>query len=118
MRATKGRVRRQQKKKWFRAAKGYRGGRSKLWRTVKETVVRAEAFAYRDRKTRKRDFRTLWIERIGAAARERGMTYSAFIHALQDANIPVNRKMLAEMAVHDPEGFTQLLEKARSAATA
>ena len=115
MRATKGRVRRQQKKKWFRAAKGFRGGRGKLWRTVKESVIRAEAYAYRDRRTRKRDFRTLWIERIGAATRERGMNYSVFIGALVKAGIPVDRKQLAEMAVNDPEGFTQIVETAQAA---
>ena len=115
MRAMKGRVRRQQKKKWFRRAKGFRGGRGKLWRTVKETVVRAEAFAYRDRRTRKREFRKLWIERIGAATRERGLTYSAFIGGLLKAGVPVDRKQLAEMAVHDPEGFSRIVETVRAA---
>jgi len=106
-------ARRQAKKRLFRRAKGYRGGRGKLLRTVKETLLRAGAYAYRDRKARKRDFRRLWIIRINAAVRQRGLRYSEFIHGLQQANIALDRRVLAEMAVLDPEGFDQLVEQVK-----
>ena len=110
MRTTKGAARNRAKKRLFRKAKGYRGGRGGLLRTVKETLVRAEAFAYRDRRTRKRDFRRLWIIRINAAVRLRGLRYSEFIRGLNQANVGLDRKMLSEMAVHDPEAFDQVVE--------
>ena len=118
MRTTKGSARRRAKKRLFKRARGYRGGRSKLLRTVKETLLRAGAYAYRDRRARKRDFRRLWIVRINAACRQRDMRYSEFIQGLKKANIEINRKMLSEMAIHDGAGFTQVVELARQALAA
>jgi len=115
MRTLKGAARNRAKKRLFKEARGYRGGRGKLLRTVKETLVRSRAYAYRDRRVRKRDFRRLWIIRINAAVRERGMRYSEFVHGLELANIQLNRKMLSEMAIHDPEGFDQVVELVRQA---
>lgn len=105
MRTTKGAARTQAKKRLFKKVKGYRSGRRKLLRTAKETLVRAGVFAFRDRRVRKREFRKLWIIRINAAVRERGLRYSEFIHGLQMAGIELDRKSLAEMAVSDPAGF-------------
>ena len=104
---------RRRKKKVMKAARGYVGGRSKLYRTAKEAVNRALAYAYRDRRTRKRDFRKLWIARINAAARLNGMSYSRFISGLKKSDIEINRKMLAELAVNDAEGFSKLAEIAK-----
>ena len=109
---------RARKKRILKAAKGYRGGRHSLYRTARETVERALAFAYRDRRQRKRDFRKLWIARINAAARLNDMSYSKFIDGLKRADVDINRKILAEMAVNDAVGFSQLAEIARSAASA
>lgn len=116
MRTTKGAARRKAKRRLFREAKGNVGGRRKLLRTVKETLVRAGAFAYRDRRARKRDFRGLWIIRINAACRARGLRYSELIHGLEKANIQLNRKMLAEIAVSDPAGFDAVVAEVQSAA--
>ena len=116
MRTTKGAARRKAKRRLFREAKGNVGGRRKLLRTVKETLVRAGAFAYRDRRARKRDFRGLWIIRINAACRARGLRYSELIHGLDKANIQLNRKMLAEIAVSDPAGFDAVVAEVQSAA--
>ena len=110
MRTTKGSARNRAKRRLFRKAKGYRGGRGNLLRSVKETLLRSGAFAYRDRRTRKRQFRRLWIIRINAAVRQRGLRYSEFVYGLNQAKIGLDRKMLAEMAVHDPEAFDQLAE--------
>ena len=115
MRTTKGAARNKAKKRLFKRAKGYRGARSKLLRTAKETVIRADAYAYRDRRTKKREFRKLWIIRINAAVRQRGMRYSEFIHGLNKAEIALDRKSLAEMAVHDPSGFDQVVEQVKDA---
>ena len=107
------------RKKLLRAAKGFRGGRSKLYIPAKETVERGLVFAYRDRRTKKREFRKLWITRINAGARLHGLSYSEFIHGLKAADVRVNRKLLSELAVEDPEGFAQLARTAkRSLATA
>ncbi len=103
------------KKKIFKLAKGYTGGRSKLYRTAREAVNRALAYSYRDRKVRKRDFRRLWIARINAAARMNGLSYSRFISGLKKSNIEINRKVLAELAVNDQEGFSKLAEIAKEA---
>ena len=103
------------KKKIFKLAKGYTGGRSKLYRTAREAVNRALAYSYRDRKVRKRDFRRLWITRINAAARMHGLSYSKFISGLKKSNIEINRKVLAELAVNDQEGFSKLAEIAKEA---
>lgn len=118
MRTTKGSARNKAKKRLFKKAKGYVGGRGRLLRTVKETLIRAEAFAYRDRKVRKREFRKLWIIRINAAARQRGLRYNEFMNGLQKAGIEINRKQLSEMAVNDPAGFDAIVEKAKGALAA
>ena len=101
------------KKKILKQAKGFTGGRGKLFRTAKEAVNRSLSYAYRDRRTRKRDFRKLWIARINAAARLNGMSYSRFINGLKKSNIEINRKLLAEMAVNDSEGFSKIAEVAK-----
>lgn len=106
---------RARRKKVLKAARGYRGGRHALYRTARETVDRALAYAYRDRRTKKRDFRKLWIARINAAARVNGLSYSRFISGLRKADIDINRKMLAEMAVNDSDAFARLAEVARAA---
>lgn len=99
----------------LKLAKGYYGARSSQYRIAKQSVMRALASSYAGRKQRKRDFRRLWIARIGAAARLSGMNYSSFMHGLKLANIDINRKMLSEIAVNDPEGFKALVETAKSA---
>ncbi len=109
MRTTKGSARNHAKRRMFRKAKGYVGGRGSLTRTVKETLIRAGVYAFRDRRVRKRNYRKLWIARINAAVRELGMTYSRFIAALKAANIKLDRKQLAEMAVNDSVGFAAVV---------
>jgi large subunit ribosomal protein L20 len=116
MRVRTGSARRQKKKRIFKEARGNRGGRSKLLRTVKETLVRARAFAYRDRRNRKRDFRALWITRITAACRMRGTSYSAFMNGVAKAGIELNRKSLSELAIHNPAIFDEIVEIAKAAA--
>ncbi|MCK4680103.1 50S ribosomal protein L20 [bacterium] len=105
---------RRRRKKILKAAKGYRGARSKLIRTATESVHRAGQYAYRDRKRRKGDMRRLWIIRINAGARIHGLSYSRFMHGLREANVEVDRKMLADMAVHDADGFAKLVTIARN----
>ncbi|MBI4615108.1 MAG: 50S ribosomal protein L20 [Planctomycetes bacterium] len=114
MRATIGHTRHKRKKKYLDAARGFWGRRSKCYKRVRETLFRAWRFAYYHRRLRKRDFRRLWIERISAGARELGLTYSTFIYALRRAQIEVNRKMLADLAVRDPAGFKAIVEQARA----
>lgn len=118
MRTTKGAARNKAKKRLYKKAKGYRGGRGNLLRTVKETLIRAEAFAYRDRRTKKREFRKLWIIRINAAARQRGLRYSQFMAGLKKAGIELDRKQLSELAIHDPAGFDTVCEKVKGALAA
>ncbi len=101
-------------KRVLKLAKGYRGARSKQYRVAKQSVMRALEESYTGRKQRKRQFRQLWIARINAAARINGLSYSKFMYGLKLANIDINRKMLAEMAVSDPEGFAQLVEAAKA----
>ena len=96
-------------------ASGYRGQRSRLYRKAKEQVTHSLVYAYRDRKKRKGDFRQLWIQRINAGARANGMTYNRFIQGLKAANIEVDRRMLAELAVNDAQAFTQLVDLAKAA---
>ena len=98
----------------LRLAKGYRGARSKQYRIAKQSVMRALASSYAGRKERKRQFRQLWIERINAAARLNGLSYSKFMHGLKLAEVDINRKMLAEMAVNDADGFKTLADLAKS----
>ncbi|HEX6058414.1 MAG TPA: 50S ribosomal protein L20 [Gemmatimonadaceae bacterium] len=106
------------KKQIMKAARGAFGARSKLWKPAKENVERGWRYAYRDRKNQKRDFRRLWITRINAAAHLNDLNYSTFIDGLHKAGIEVDRKILADLAVRDPQAFAALAEKARGAATA
>ena len=99
----------------LRKAKGYFGSRSKRYRVAKEQLLHSGQYAYRDRRDRKAQFRRLWIARIGAGARQHGMSYSRFVHGLGRAGIDVDRKMLADMAVHDPAAFGQLVEASKEA---
>ena len=105
---------RRRRKKVLKLAKGYFGGRSRIYRTAQEAVNRAQQYAYRDRRVRKRDFRKLWITRINAAARLNGLSYSQLIHGLAVAEIGVNRKILADLAVRNPDAFTAIAEQAKS----
>jgi large subunit ribosomal protein L20 len=109
-------ARKRRKKKVLDRAKGYFGRKHSSYRLAHEQLMRSDAYAYRDRRARKRDFRRLWITRINAAAREEGMSYSELIHGLNEAGVDVNRKMLADIAVNDPEGFRRFVELAREAA--
>lgn len=102
-------------RKVLKLAKGYYLGKSKLFRTANETVIRALRNAYVGRKLKKRDFRKLWIARINAAARLNGMTYSTLMNGLKKAGIEINRKMLSEIAIHDPKGFTNIVDQAKTA---
>jgi large subunit ribosomal protein L20 len=106
------------KKQIMKAARGAYGGRSKLWKAAKENVERGWRYAYRDRKNRKRDFRRLWIIRINAAARLNDLSYSALMNGLRKAGIEIDRKVLADLAVRDPQAFGALAEQARSALSA
>lgn len=115
VRVTLGAPRRQKKNRYFKQAKGFRGGRSTLWRTVRETLLRAWAFGQRDRRAKKRMFRRLWIIRVNAAARMRGISYSQFIDGLKKAGVVLDRKQLSEIAIHDPSGFDALVSEAKSA---
>ena len=104
-------------KKVLKAAKGYYGARSRLIKTAKQAVEKAQQYAYRDRKRRKRNFRALWIQRINAACREHGLTYGRFINGLSNLGIEVDRKVLSDIAINDPAGFKALVEKAAAAAS-
>lgn len=115
MRVKLGKARRKAKKRLFKEARGNVGGRSKLLRTVKETVIRSRAYGYRDRRVRKREFRALWITRITAACRERGMSYSQFIHGTTLANLELNRKSLSELAALHPAVFDEIVELVKAA---
>jgi large subunit ribosomal protein L20 len=108
MRVKRGFKARRRRKKVLKMAKGYRGGRSKLFRTATDAVDKALMYAYRDRKARKRDFRKLWIARINAATRMNNLSYSKFIHGLKLAGVELDRKVLAELAISDPTGFSQI----------
>jgi large subunit ribosomal protein L20 len=118
MRTTKGAARNRAKKRLFKRAKGFRGGRSTLLRSVKETLLRAGDYAFRDRRTRRREFRKLWIIRINAAVRERGLSYSEFMHGVKKAGIQLDRKSLSEIAIHDPSGFDRIVQDVRNALAA
>lgn len=102
-------------KKWMKQAKGYRGSRSRHYRVAHEAVMHALAYAYRDRRNRKRDFRRLWIQRINAAARLNGTTYSRLIQGLKLAGIDLDRKILADLAVRDPDAFRDIVKQAQAA---
>jgi large subunit ribosomal protein L20 len=107
---------RRRRNKILKAAKGYRGARSKLFRTAKNAVFKGWSYAYRDRRQKKRSFRRLWIARINAAARMNGVKYSELVNLLLRANVGLDRKVLADLAVHDPAGFTRIIDFAKSAA--
>ena len=106
---------RKRRNKVLKLAKGYWGGKSKLFKTAKEAVMKSGQYAYIGRRLKKRDFRKLWITRISAACKMNGMNYSTFMHGLKVAGIEINRKMLSEMAISDPAAFTQLTEIAKKA---
>ncbi len=114
-RAKRGNKRLERRKKILKLAKGYRGTKSKLYRSAKESVERGLNFAYTGRKLKKRDFRSLWIVRIGAAARLNGMNYSQLMHGLKLAEIELDRKVLADLAVNQPEAFTEVALQAKNA---
>jgi large subunit ribosomal protein L20 len=112
MRIKRGFKARRRRKKVLKLAKGYRGGRSKLYRTAADAVDKALVYAYRDRKVRKRDFRRLWIARINAAARSHNLSYSKFMHGLKLADVMLDRKVLADLAITDPTGFAKIADLA------
>ena len=112
-RVKRGTKRRALRKKLLRHTKGFFLTKSKLFRSAKEAVNRSLRFSYRDRRNRKRDFRQLWIQRIGAAARTNGLSYSQFMHGLKVGGVEIDRKILADMAVKDASGFTSLVEQAK-----
>ena len=109
---------RKKRREILEAAKGYRGARHKRLRVAKEQVMHSGAYAYRDRRDRKGQFRRLWITRIGAATRQHGMSYSNFVHGLKEAGVELDRKVLADIAVHDPQAFASLVEVAKGAGAA
>lgn len=108
MRVKRGFKARKRRNKVLKLAKGFRGGRSKLFRTAADSVDKALMYAYRDRRVRKRDFRQLWIARINAAARMNNLSYSKFIHGLKLADVEIDRKVLADLAISDPAGFSEI----------
>jgi len=115
VRVKRGVTKHRRHKKILELAKGYQLGRSKLYRHANEAVLKALRYQYRDRRGRKRDFRRLWIVRINAAARQHGLPYRDFMHGLKQAGVEIDRKMLADLAVHDPAAFSRLVEVARQA---
>lgn len=115
MRTTNAPARTRARRRLLRRASGFRGGRRRLYRTVVETLIRSGVYAYRDRRARKRDFHRLWIIRINAAVQQHGLRYSEFIHGLHQARIGLDRKMLAELAVSDPEAFAQIVQAVKEA---
>ena len=115
MRVKNGTIHRAHRKKALKQAKGYFGSKHRLYKTAKEQVMHSDRYAYRDRRTKKRDFRKLWITRINAACRLNDISYSKFINGLDKAGIEINRKMLAEIAVDDPKAFTNIVEAAKAA---
>jgi large subunit ribosomal protein L20 len=113
-RVKRGTKRRARRKKYLKRTKGFFLTKSKLYQSAQEAVNRAERFSYRDRRQRKRQFRSLWIQRIGAAARTAGLSYSQFMHGLKAAGVELDRKVLSDIAVKDAAGFTQLVEQAKA----
>ncbi|WP_283588447.1 50S ribosomal protein L20 [Limosilactobacillus viscerum] len=113
MRVKGGTVTRARRKRVMKLAKGYRGAKSRLFKTAKDQVMKSYVYAFRDRKVNKRKFRELWIARINAGARINGISYSKLMHGLKLANIDINRKMLADLAVNDPKAFTAIVDEAK-----
>ncbi|WP_017430438.1 50S ribosomal protein L20 [Vreelandella jeotgali] len=114
-RVKRGVVARRRHKKVLKQAKGYYGARSRVFRVAKQAVIKAGQYAYRDRRNRKRQFRALWIQRINAGARQNGLSYSRFVGGLKKAGIEIDRKVLADLAVHEKEAFAAIVEKAKAA---
>ena len=114
MRVKRGLAAHRRHKKYLKMAKGFRSGRNRLYRTARDAVERSLVYAYTDRKRRKRDFRRLWILRINAGARENGLSYSRLVHGLAKAGVALNRKVLADLAVREKEGFARVVELAKS----
>lgn len=114
VRVKAGITRRRRHKKVLAATKGYRGARRRRFKVAKEAMIKARAYAFRDRRTRKRNFRRLWITRVSAACRQAGMSYSRFINALKNSNIQLNRKMLSEIAVRHPDAFTKIIDTVKT----
>ena len=115
MRVKRGFVARRRRKKILKLSKGYRGARGKLYRSARNSVFKALGYAYRDRRVRKRQFRRLWIARINAGARAEGLNYSRLISGLKKAGVELDRKVLADIALHDPKGFSTIVETAKAA---
>ncbi|MDO4903586.1 MAG: 50S ribosomal protein L20 [Limosilactobacillus sp.] len=115
MRVKGGTVTRARRKRVMKLAKGYRGAKSRLFKTAKDQVMKSYVYAFRDRKVNKRKFRELWIARINAGARINGISYSKLMHGLKLANIDINRKMLADLAVNDPKAFAAIVDQAKKA---
>lgn len=115
MRVTARPASRARRRRILKRAKGFVGGRHRLIRTATEAVIRAEAYAYRHRRLKKREFRRLWITRLSAAAGQHGLQYSRLIHGLKKAGIELNRKQLSELAIHDPDAFTGVVDKVKAA---
>lgn len=116
-RVKRGTVKNRRHKKVLKEARGYQGSKSRTFKSAKQQLMKSMSYAYRDRKNNKRNFRRLWITRINAAARLNGMSYSEFINGLKKASVDINRKMLSEIAVSDPDAFKQLTEIARKELT-
>ncbi len=114
-RVKRGVAARKKRKKTLELTKGFRGEANSNYKRAKEALLKADSYAYRDRRNRKRDFRRLWVTRINAAARQNGMTYGTFMHGLKLAEIELDRKVLADIAVRDPEAFTRFVEAAKAA---
>lgn len=114
-RVKRGVIRHKRHKRVLAQAKGYQGARSRSFRVAKQAVIKAGQYAYRDRRQKKRQFRALWIVRINAAAREHGLSYSRFMHGLETANVKLDRKVLAELAVHEKETFADIAGQAKAA---
>ena len=114
-RVKRGVVARRRHKKVLKQAKGYYGARSRVFRVAKQAVIKAGQYAYRDRRNRKRQFRALWIQRINAGARQQGLSYSRFVGGLKKAGIEIDRKVLADLAVHEKAAFSAIVEKAKAA---
>lgn len=113
-RTTPGHATRRRRNKVLKQAKGYRASRSTLYKNAKQTVIKAGQYAFRDRRAKKREFRALWIIRLTAACRQRGISYSRFVNGLRMANVALNRKMLSEVAIFDPPAFDKLVEIAKA----
>ena len=115
MRAVNGTIHKNRRRKLLKRAKGFRGGRRRLYRTAKDAVMKSGQWAYRDRRVKKREFRSLWIVRINAAVRPEGLSYSRFINGLSKANIELNRKSLSELAINHPDAFREVVNQAKAA---